>query len=262
MSDEKPKNLIDYNKWLKDKLDIEISSRDNRYYESVTSTIKTNFEKSDFWVRLIENFREYNDEYLLQTGFPLMRDTRPEIVIKPFDSLVIKTYRKNILENKNWPTEPQGGWILPTNWFTRINDIVRTLFEVKYLDGVGFMIEKIKSQCEDSHTNCNVFLEAREEGYYAAHLYIKQNFEIPRENWDTERVDVSIEFQITTQLQEVIRTVLHDYYENSRLKPKDEVKWQWEYQSDEFAVRYLGHILHYVEGMIVEIRDKQKERIS
>ena len=189
-----------------------------------------------------------------------MRDTKPVIVIKPFASLVLKTYRKNILDNKNWPTEPQEGWILPTNWFTRINDIVRTLIEVKYLDGVGFMIEKIKSQCELSHISCNVFLEAREEGYYAAHLYLKQNFEIPRENWDTEKVDVSIELQITTQLQEVIRTVLHDYYENRRQKPKDEVKWQWEYQSNEFAVRYLGHILHYVEGMIVDIRDKQKER--
>jgi hypothetical protein len=28
------------------------------------------------------------------------------------------------------------------------------------------------------------------------------------------------------------------------------------YKSDEFAINYLGHILHYLEGTIVEIRDK------
>ena len=37
------------------------------------------------------------------------------------------------------------------------------------------------------------------------------------------------------------------------------MKWQWDYKSDEFSANYLGHILHYVEGMIVEIREKQKK---
>ena len=39
----------------------------------------------------------------------------------------------------------------------------------------------------------------------------------------------------------------------------DDMKWQWDYKSDEFTANYLGHILHYVEGRIVELRDKQKE---
>ena len=41
---------------------------------------------------------------------------------------------------------------------------------------------------------------------------------------------------------------------------KENVKWQWNYKGDEFTANYLGHILHYVEGMIMEIRDKQEER--
>jgi hypothetical protein len=133
---------------------------------------------------------------------------------------------------------------------------------VKYLDGVAFMIEKIKSFCVGRGIECGAYLEAREEGYYAAHLYIRQTFEIPRVNWDTERVDVSVELQITTQLQEVIRRLLHSYYEDKRKlsKGSEMAKWQWDYKSEEFSAAYLGHILHYVEGMIMEIREKQRQK--
>jgi ppGpp synthetase/RelA/SpoT-type nucleotidyltranferase len=147
---------------------------------------------------------------------------------------------------------------LPDNWFGRIQDIIRTRFVAKYIDGVDFLIEYIKLYCDQCDLYPDVNFEARDEGYYAAHLYVKQKFEIPAPTWDTETIDVSIEIQIMTQLQEVIITLLHKYYENSRKKINKEEKWQWNYKSDEFAANYLGHILHYVEGMIVEIRDKDQ----
>jgi hypothetical protein len=31
------------------------------------------------------------------------------------------------------------------------------------------------------------------------------------------------------------------------------------YRTEEFRANYLGHILHYIEGMIIDIRDKQKK---
>ncbi|GAI51334.1 unnamed protein product [marine sediment metagenome] len=56
--------------------------------------------------------------------------------------------------------------------------------------------------------------------------------------------------------------MLHKYYEETRKRlEKEDIKWQWNYKSDEFVANYLGHILHYVEGMIMEIREKQKEEI-
>jgi len=80
-------------------------------------------------------------------------------------------------------------------------------------------------------------------------------------NWDTIFIKISIELQITTQLQEVIRKLLHNYYEERRIRLKEEdLKWQWDYRSDEFATNYLGHILHYIEGMIMDIREKQEEK--
>jgi hypothetical protein len=130
---------------------------------------------------------------------------------------------------------------------------------VKYLDGVDFLVERLKLLCDTLNIQCQNFLEAREDGYYAAHVYITQNYEIPRVDWDTEKVNISFEIQVTTQLQETIRSLLHAYYEEARNKPKSrEKKWQWNYKSNEFSVNYLGHILHYIEGTIVRIRDEQE----
>lgn len=130
---------------------------------------------------------------------------------------------------------------------------------VKYLDGVEFFANKIESLIAGSVTFRKV-LEAREEGYYAAHIYVRQEFEVPKIDWDTEKLNCSVEIQVSTQLQEVIRRLLHKYYEERRKGGKSSTPWQWDYKSDEFAANYLGHILHYLEGMIMEVREKQKEQ--
>lgn len=264
MTNKKPKDIDEYKKWLKEKHKIEISGKTQKYYEAVASIIKLDLEKSDFWIQLTENLKEYEGEYLAKTGYNLLtHGFKLELHSKLFESFLLKTFRKNIIENKCWPDAPKEGWILPNNWYSKINDIVRTLFEVKYLDGVEFMISKVKSICEEHNMVCKVFLEATEKGYYAAHLYIRKEFEIPKVTWDTEWIDVSIEIQITTQIQEVIRKLLHKYYEHTRKRlEKEDIKWQWNYKSDEFVTNYFGHILHYVEGMIMEIREKQKEEIT
>jgi hypothetical protein len=260
MTNSKPKNLDEYRKWLRDKHGVIISDRTRAYYDSVTKKVKTDFEQSDCWSQMIGNLNEYEAEYLMKTHYPLfIGGSKPELLLKPYESFLLKTYRINVLDNKNWSNEPADGWVLPDNWYTKIHDILRTLLVVKYLDGVEFMIDKMRSFFALQGTTCRVILEAREEGYYAAHLYTSHQFEIPKITWDTERVNVTLEIQITTQLQEVIRKLLHKYYEEKRLtSTKEQIKWQWDYKSDEFITSYLGHILHYVEGMIMEIRERQE----
>ena len=113
MNSEKPKNIDEYRKWLKKEHRIDISDRTKTYYESVTSRVKMDLEESDFWVRLTESLREYNDEYLVKTGYPLLiGESKPKVDIKPYDSFLLKSFRKNILANKCWPDKPKGGWIL------------------------------------------------------------------------------------------------------------------------------------------------------
>lgn len=260
---KKPENMSEYTTWLRREKNVNVPQAKNQY-ESVTSKILRDFNKSKFWSELRGNLKKYDDEYLSQKGYKLrVSDSIPEMQLKQFDSFLLKTYRKNILENINYPDEPVNGWIMPENWFYRINDILRTLFIVKYFDGIEFLIERLRSLCDDNGIECNCSFEAREEGYYAAHLIIKHSFEVPRRDWDTEKVLIPIEFQITTQLQEVIRRLLHRYYERARKRTtKPAQKWQWDYKSDEFATNYLGHILHYVEGMIMEIRENQRKEVN
>ncbi len=263
--EETPRDIPAYIKWFSDKHKTSPIDILRSHYTSVTNQLKLSLEKSAFWQRLIDGLKTYEEEYLLATGYPLfLPDWKPEVFVKTFDAFLLKTFRKNVLLNENWPGAPPSGWILPTNWFSQVNDVVRTLLVVKYLDGVEFLIEKIRKCCEDDKHDCSVVLEAREEGYYAAHLYTRREFEIPRITWDTEQVTVQVELQITTQLQEVIRKLLHRYYEERRRKAplEESAKWQWNYKSDEFVANYLGHILHYVEGMIIEVREAQRQEIK
>ena len=247
---------------MKDKHQISITNEDRDYYSSVSTTVLENFKDSKFWSDLLNDLGKYDQEYrLLNKNYVLfIPNFEPKLKTKPFDKFLEKTYRKNILDNEFFPKEPKDGWVVPENWFSQINDIVRTLFVVKYFDGVKFLVSKIENLCKNHGLKLLVDYEAREEGYYAAHLCIKQEFEIPPELWDTKRTNIAVEFQITTQIQDVIRKLLHTYYEKKRMAVKKPTeKWEWDSGCDEFCTNYLGHILHYEEGMIVEIRDKQME---
>jgi len=262
MSKDRPKDVTEYRRWLEQELEVDISRRTRTRYETVSSYVRVALQESPIWVQLCSNLDEYDSQYRRKTGYPLLATpTKPVLVTKPFDSLIEKTFRKNVLENNAWPEEPKSGWILPTNWFSMISDIIRTVLVVKYLDGVEFLGLSIKALCADEGQPCEFRLEAREEGYYAAHVRTEREFEVPGADWDTERIQVPIEIQITTQLQEVIRRLLHKYYAQRRVGVAEEpdTMWQWEYRSDEFIAAYLGHILHYVEGMIMEVRERQRE---
>ena len=182
----------------------------------------------------------------------------PELLRKPFDSVVEKSFRKNVVANRNWPDAPDSGWITPENWFYELNDIVRTMLVVKYLDGVRFLMNKIAELCTVFKFKYHGDMEARDEGYYAGHSYFITEYELPTKNWQTRRDAVRVEVQVTTQLQDVIRRLSHRHYANRRLEfEPNPVKWQWRYDDPEFTPNYLGHILHYVEGMIMEVRNRE-----
>lgn len=181
------------------------------------------------------------------------------VVTKSLDSLLNKAYRKDILHNDNYPSAPKDGWISQDNWFVKINDIIRTSFEVKYLDGVEFLLEKMQKVADDTKTIFSYSYEAREEGYYAAHASATVQLSLLSQEWEKHPVNINVEIQVTTELQEMIKGLLHKYYEENRIKNNvSDKKWQWDYKCKQFVPNYIGHIAHYIEGMIVDIRDKQK----
>lgn len=259
MGVERPKNIAGYKKWLKKYHCVEISERTETYYNTVTARVAELFRASDFWQVLSSELDKINQQYYLATNYYLLvGGSPPEVQTKPFDSFLLKTFRQNVLRNSNWPEPPSTGWLLPENWFSRINDTIRTYFVVKYLDGVNFLAEQCAERARAFSYEPQIDFEANEEGYYAAHFYVTFPCEVPCEDWDTREENMSVEIQITTQVQEVIRRLLHKYYDQRRAEhPTSSVKWQWDYSSDEFAANYLGHILHYIEGMIMDVRDKR-----
>ena len=61
--------------------------------------------------------------------------------------------------------------------------------------------------------------------------------------------------QLCTQIQEVLRLLTHDLYRKRRVEPLvPGYRWQWDCESDEFVLNYLGHMLHYADGMIMNSR--------
>lgn len=259
---EKPKNIEEYKKWFKEELNITINSKTENHYNSIANKIKSDFQASKAWTDILLQLNDFNNEYLAKTNYQLLvADFKPELVVKSFASFFEKTFRKNVVHNKRFPKEPYNGWVTPDNWIENTNDILRTYFVVKYLDGVEFLMTKIQKSLNDNALECKNHFEARDEGYYAVHIYTQNEFEIPKIDWDTESKSISIELQITTQLQEVIGKLTHQLYEDRRVKQdKSDKKWQWNYESEEFTTNYLGHILHYVEGMIMEVRNKQSKK--
>jgi hypothetical protein len=250
----------EYRTWLKKRLSVEITARTSTYYESVLNAAAAQIRHSHFWVNLGQQLQEIDDAYWLKTDYKLFATSdTPLLQTKPFASAISKSFRKNVLLNKNWPDPPQEGWIVPENWFLRLNDLIRTLFIVKYADGVQYLVERITETANGTGDSCKSFYEARDEGYYAAHVYLRQPCEVPRISWDTETINLSFEIQVTTQLQEVIRRLLHKYYESSRESRRSDFPWQWDFGKDEFFANNLGHVLHYIEGTIVDLRKRQGE---
>lgn len=254
--------LNTYISWFRDKFEIDLESKPANIYEFISAKIQNDVEGGAFWTELNNNIENFNDEYYIQHSYPLLRKDHIKLQKKTYISLIDKSFRKNILLNENFPDPPGHGWLTPENWYSLVKDLLRTTITVRYLDGVKFISEKINQLAIKHNVQFEVDFEAREEGYYAAHITLRMKLNIVDSQWNEKEINFPIEIQVTTQLQEVIKGLLHKMYEDTRITEKadEHHKWQWDYKSLEFSSNYLGHILHYVEGMILEVRDKQKNK--
>jgi len=246
----------DYPEWLASKLGAGIGAKEETHYRISSQLIQQQTLQSEFWLALADELPDAESEYLVQKGFPLYANTqqKPDLVRKDWESFKLKTYRKNIRDNPKWPREPSGGWVLFPSWYSQVGDIVRTLIVVKYLDGLEFLAQRISEVAETHGLRVKQEKVARDEGYYATHVDVLGTVTLPGVDWDEIDVEVSVEIQVTTQLQDNIRQLLHFSYEAARSAstPKD---WKWDYRSPEFSANYLGHVLHYLEGKVMAARE-------
>jgi len=144
------------------------------------------------------------------------------------------------------------------NCFERLNDTIRSRIMIRYLDGVELVLNTLKEVSNRYNVEYDTEdYKAEERGYYGVHFVVQYPFEILDINGRTGKILSRMEFQICTQISEVVNELLHEYYEKQRLEmPTTDRKWLWDYDSDEFAPAYIGHISHYIEGMIMQARQK------
>ena len=258
--DQSKPTLRDYEAWLVRNGHVTNLVAHRNHYELVTRGLLDTFKDSDFWQSILDGMRDVDAQYVVDHKYPLIAEL-PTIVIKPWRSFLEKTYRKNIVSNSHFPESPEGGWITPQNWYTRISDIVRTTIIVKYLDGVPLILEFLRTQAPEFGLQFESNLEARSDGYYGGHFLCSKDCDIPTLDWTKTPQRVVFEIQITTSIKDVIKRLLHSYYETRRVEvetPSSQAL-AWNYKTEEFAASYLGHILHYVEGMILEMRDRRRD---
>jgi len=263
MATRRPKDVGEYTEWLRARHREDVGTRYPAYYSTVVATMQRQFQASALWSTLMASRQAIDDEYRTIKGVGLLTADTPVLCTKPWPSFLDKTFRKNIVANANWPDPPAGGWLLPDNWFGRVGDLVRTSFYVRYLDGVEFLSRRVESIATDQQCECASSLQPGEEGYYAMHVDIASDFEIPRRDWDTLRLHTSVELQVTTGVKSLIKELLEERYRLTRSESSSERRSTtpvaWRLGSEAFSLIYLGHVTHFVEDMIVRLRDSRKE---
>jgi len=180
-----------------------------------------------------------------------------EILLKPYRSVLDKSYRENVVFNNKYPSPPKGGWVDGSNFYIRLNDIARATIVCKYMDGPKFVCEELKSYCDGLGVSADYYPMNTDRGYYSWHFYAR----LPADVFLGSKVDnvlITFELQVTTQLAEVLTALTHGLYREERILPggKRDDAWKWTPETAKFRSAYMGHTLHLLEGVILGIKEE------
>lgn len=255
---KKPDSLDEYYAWAEN--EIACPFRDpkvERLFDTNLISVFQTVTKHPFFIGFSNKAKEWEAYYESKTKSELfMGKNSPELIVKPYTSVVEKTFRQNILWNKAYPSEPKNGWYTFQNVYSRLNDLVRGTLVCRFLDGPSFIADQIQNYANEHGLKCRKYSQEREDGYYAFHVYVSFPVTVVDSGWNEENILVEVEIQVTTQLQEVLRVLTHKFYESQRLEMSDDKgKWKWDFASNRFKVGYLSHTLHLLESIILESRE-------
>ena len=248
----------EYIVWARDSLGVDFNERSVELSYDLNATFALATAQGHGFFKELDNLlRESSEAYQTRKGADLFMGGLPRVkpVLKSYTSAVNKSFRHNIIWNKNFEDPPEGGWATPANWFSIFNDIVRSTVVCKFIDGPQFLAERLKAHAAALGVDSEYTSQQKDDGYYAYHFYVN----IPVElliNGAPSVVNVKVEIQLTTQLQEVLYKITHRYYEHLRnQRAADPSKWKWEVNSNRFRAGYVSHTLHLLEAIILELRD-------
>jgi ppGpp synthetase/RelA/SpoT-type nucleotidyltranferase len=262
---KKPETIPQYLDWAAEHLAVDFKDPKNkRIYEVNLNTSFNVISKHSFFSELQTQLENWDQEYLANTGTRLlMKSSPPELVQKPYESAVDKSFRVNVLWNENFPEPPKKGWITADNLYFYFNDLIRCSIACCFIDGPRYLTDLLMKFAKDHDLERRRYSQERDDGYYAYHYYVKFPLNLLNSNWDEIESYIEVEIQVTTQLQDVLRSLTHNFYKASRILPeKDSSKWKWDFKSNRFRVGYLSHTLHLLESIILESRDEVTKQLT
>lgn len=180
-------------------------------------------------------------------------------LLKPAQSVVNKIYRENCVENDDFPNEPKKKWMLQKDAFSRLYDIVRTTIVCLYLDEPAALAQELAALAQKNGQQVRIKPIASNRGYYAYHFNVQFSADFPVGPVDSASHTFWVEIQIITQLQETLRSLTHGIYERLRVDREPTLaETSWSFRSDQFQAAFLGHTMHHVEAMLVQLKDTLK----
>jgi ppGpp synthetase/RelA/SpoT-type nucleotidyltranferase len=191
----------EYVNWAKTTLGINFHDEQlaNRYKMNLASA-KQFIQESIAWSELQKLLAQEQVTYSARHGTPLYTVESFDLHRKSFESFVNKTFRLNVVWNKNWPEPPRTGWIVEANLYNIVDDHLRMTIACTYLDGpdtVGDAIKKAAQQSGISHVSKKLGLDV---GYYAHHHYLEFPVDLAM-GPNVVSGKMKIELQVTTQAQ-------------------------------------------------------------
>ena len=251
MGNAKKPSLENYVSWLSQSLGINAEDAGIRNRYQINAQACQTRIQADPFVSAIAD-KALNDSTYNIISLP----SNLQFSIKPFDSVLEKTFRVNILGNRDFPSAPPNGWVTPDTCFSCLDDVIRSTIVVRYLDDPERLAVLLVNMLKQFSVESEYKPRSLDSGYYAYHFYFKVEVSITDERWQSVSRMITAEIQITTQLQEIMKSLTHTFYRTTRIKPRSfDESWKWDHKSPRFLGSYLGHTLHLLEGMIVQLRE-------
>ena len=209
----------------------------------------------DFWTQANERLDSWRTEYRNSYGGDLLaRPGLPDFTSKSEGSIRGKLLRR-CKEDSNYAQAIQTeGPPIPC-----LPDLVRTRIACRYIDGVEFLASRILALAQEMNLSPKLERKGSIEGYFAQHITADQQvfFRLAGEGQPTKIV---CEIQIASEMATRMWDATHPLYENVRRDPAEPEDWQWKPNDSRFISNQLGHMVHLVDGLLVQLRQSVNKR--
>ena len=226
------------------------------YWNIVDSNVKQwakEITVAQFWSETSRELEKWRTEYRAQTGSSLLSQAKiPDFVSKSVESSIEKLQRK--YSEATIASAFTSGYPIP-----KIGDLVRVRLTCSYLDGVEFIADKLMDLAKLLGVKAVHEKQGKIEGYYAQHINITQDV-LLKVAGATKAIQIDCEIQIATDMSTKMWDTSHGLYERTRGAPDEAQNWQWKHTDPRFISNQLGHMVHLVDGLLIQLRDNAKQR--